>query len=513
MSAQYASSGCFIGSDVTSSRTAMIALLFVVGFSVSLWIYNGFFHPLASVPGPFLYGASGLLLRWHQVSGREPFILAELHRKYGDIVRIAPNDISYINSESWNAIYGRHATLGAHLERKLPKGPDLDFYGALGLFSADGEDHARQRRQLAPAFSERALREQEPLIARYIDCAISRFSDNAGAKRPIDLSSWFNYITFDIIGDLMFGHDVFECVKRSRHHPLVSELLARFEILTYVIAIQKSAPLLFSVLSYLMPRRVAQRQRDQANSIKDMVDKRLRTVTTRPDFTTLILREGKKGEPSLLENGEIYPTSAQILLAGSETVASALSGCVFLLLQHPVAMAKLKQEIRSSFSSEEEINSCTLPCSKYLLAVINEAMRIYPPTPNFLPRCVPAEGCTILGRFIPGGSSIGFTPFAAYHDESHFKDATEFIPERWLGTDPRYANDNLSVVQHFGVGPMNCIGMNLANLELRMVLARLLWKFDLELMPGSENWFDQKAFVIWFRRPLLVKFVSRDTSG
>lgn len=356
------------------------------------------------------------------------------------------------------------------------------------------------------------MREQEPLITGYIDCAISRFSESAAVGRPIDLSAWFNYITFDIIGDLVFGNDVFECVKNSRYHPLVSELLARFEILTYAIAIQKLAPLLFSVLTRLMPRRVAERQRDQANSIKNMVNRRLQTVSDRPDLTTLILRKGKRSEPSLLENGEIYPTSAQILLAGSETVASALSGCVFLLLQHPNVMAKLKHEIRTSFRSEEEINSCMLSSSKYLLAVINEAMRIYPPTPNFLPRRAPAGGCTILERFIPGGTSVGFTAFAAYHDESHFKDATKFTPERWLGTDPRYANDNLGVVQHFGVGPMNCIGMNLANLELRMILARLLWRFNLELMPGNENWFDQKAFVIWFRRPLLVKLVSRDIS-
>lgn len=86
-----------------------------VGFMVSNWIYNGFFHPLASLPGPFLYGASGLPLRWHQVIGQEPFILAKLHHKYGYIVRIAPNDISYTNSESWSAIYGRHPSHeGAH---------------------------------------------------------------------------------------------------------------------------------------------------------------------------------------------------------------------------------------------------------------------------------------------------------------------------------------------------------------------------------------------------------------
>ncbi|KAI1461836.1 putative toxin biosynthesis cytochrome P450 monooxygenase [Annulohypoxylon moriforme] len=513
MSTGYFLSVVHLPLELTLPKITLLGLLLLLGFMVSHWIYNGIFHPLASFPGPFLYGASELPLRWHQVRGQEPFILAKLHHEYGPIVRIAPNDISYTSSDSWNAIYGHHATPGkSHLERNLPKEPDLDFYGALGLFSADGQDHTRQRRQLAPAFSERALREQEPLITRYVDRAISRFSDSAEVGMPIDLSSWFNYITFDIIGDLMFGHDVFECVEASRHHPLVSELLARLKILTYAIAIQSLAPFIFSILRFLTPRDVVEKQRAQANSIKAMVDSRLQTMTSRPDFVTLILREGKEGEPSLVENGEIYPTAAQILLAGSETVATALSGCIFLLLQHPDVMAKLKQEIRTAFRSEMEINSSTLSSKKYLLAVINEAMRLYPPIPNTIRRCTPAGGCTILGRFIPRGTAVGFTAFAAYRDESHFKDATNFIPERWLGIDPRYANDDLDVVQHFGVGPMNCIGVNLANLELRMILARLLWKFDIEIVPRSENWFNQKAFVVWCRQPLLVRLVPREAS-
>lgn len=208
--------------------------------------------------------------------------------------------------------------------RNLPKDPDLEFYGSLGLFSADGEDHFRQRRQLASAFSEKALREQEPLITYYVDGAMKRLRENAEAGQLVDLSSWFNFVTFDIIGDLMFGHDVFECVEKSRYHPLISQILARFEILVFAIAVQSVAPWLVSVLNVLMPRRIRERQRAQANSIKSMVNERLHTASSRPDFTTLILREGKKGEPSMLENGEIYPTSAQLVLAGSETVASTL---------------------------------------------------------------------------------------------------------------------------------------------------------------------------------------------
>ncbi|OTB06020.1 hypothetical protein M426DRAFT_259843 [Hypoxylon sp. CI-4A] len=480
---------------------------------ITKWIYNVYFHPLSSFPGPFIYRASQLPLRWHQVKGREPFVLAKLHKKYGPVVRIAPNDLSYTNVEAWKGIYGHHvAAGGVPLERNLPKSPDLDFYGALGLFSADGEDHIRQRRQLAPAFSQKSLREQEPLITRYIDHLMERFEEGAEAKRSVDLSGWLNFVTFDIIGDLMFGYDVFECIEKSRYHVLVSELLARFEVLAFAIAIQSIAPRVASLLNRLMPKRLREQYYAQANTIKNMVNKRLATSTTRPDFTTLVLREGREGGVSMLDNGEIYPTSAQIVLAGSETVATTLSGCIFLLLQHPDIMAKLKQEIRTEFRSDKDINFSALTDKKYLQAVLNEAMRVYPPTPASLRRCVPPEGCTILDKFIPGGTAVGFTPYPAYRDESNFRDADKFIPERWLGTNPRYEEDRRNAFEPFGFGPMNCIGINLAQLELHLILARLLWNFDIKLEPGSEDWFDQKVFVIWYRKPLPVRLVLRETS-
>ncbi|KAL7629148.1 hypothetical protein AAE478_000667 [Parahypoxylon ruwenzoriense] len=496
-----------------SLRNLSIAWLSLVAtFIVVYWIYNICFHPLASFPGPLLYSASELPLRWYQIRGKEPFKLAELHRKYGPVVRIAPNDISYTSTDAWKAIYGHHAAAsGVHLTRNLPKEPDINQYGALGIFSADAEDHARQRRQLAPAFSERALREQEPLISRYVDRLMKRLRENAEADKTVDLSAWFNFTTFDIIGDLWFGRDVFECVEKSRCHPMVLELLSRFEVLVFVIAIQRAAPWLSCALNILMPSRLREQQQAQANSIKHMVDRRLHSATSRPDFTTLILRESKKGEPSMLENGEIYPTSANMVLAGSETVATALSGCIFLLLHHPDIMAKLKREIRTGFRSETEITASGLSDKKYLIAVLSEVLRIYPPVPGFLERGVPAGGCTILGRFVPGGTTVGFTALSAFRDESYFKDGNEFIPERWLDMDPRYDSDNRDVFQPFGVGPLNCIGVNLAHLELRMILARLVWNFDIELMPGSDDWLNQKVFVIWYRLPLLARLIPRDS--
>ena len=79
------------------------------------------------------------------------------------------------------------------------------------------------------------------------------------------------------------------------------------------------------------------------------------------------------------------------------------------------------------------------------------------------------------------------------------------MPERWLG-DPKYADDRRGVVHPFSVGPRNCIGMNLAYAEMKVILARILWNFDLELCEQSKEWAENLVvYLIWAKEPLMVK--------
>lgn len=90
-----------------------------------------------------------------------------------------------------------------------------------------------------------------------------------------------------------------------------------------------------------------------------------------------------------------------------------------------------------------------------------------------------------------------------------FHKANEFHPERWLD-DPRFANDRRDAAQPFAVGPRNCIGMNLAFVELRLILARLIWNFDLKLDSSCDNWVDDMVeYFGWEKIPLLVSLTPR----
>ena len=95
--------------------------------------------------------------------------------------------------------------------------------------------------------------------------------------------------------------------------------------------------------------------------------------------------------------------------------------------------------------------------------------------------------------------------WACYHSAENFRDPYEFAPERWLD-DERYKDDRKKALQPFSLGPRNCLGINLAYAEMRVILARLVWNFDMELCKQSQNWVEgMKVFMIYQRPPLMVR--------
>jgi cytochrome P450 len=84
------------------------------------------------------------------------------------------------------------------------------------------------------------------------------------------------------------------------------------------------------------------------------------------------------------------------------------------------------------------------------------------------------------------------------------------MPERWLG-DPAYRDDRRECFQPFAYGPRDCLGQNMALHEMRLIIARLFFKFNLELCEESSRWDDQKAFVLWEKKPLMCRLAVAAT--
>lgn len=210
-----------------------------------------------------------------------------------------------------------------------------------------------------------------------------------------------------------------------------------------------------------------------------------------------------------MTRAEMNANSSILIMAGSETSATLLSGLVYYLLQNPIWLAKLQDEVRSTFTEEDQITFTSTSQLKIMTAIIQETFRVYPPVAGSMPRIVPKEGAVVAGTFIPGDTVIGIPQYVASRSSRNFTDPDKFAPERFLG-DERYASDKRSVMQPFSVGPRNCIGQTLAWAEVRTILGRLIWNFDLELLDARKVWERQMVFVLWSKPSLMVKLKARN---
>jgi cytochrome P450 len=136
------------------------------------------------------------------------------HQKYGDAVRIAPGEVSFISGETaWQDIYGfrtgNHKTPPYLKDRTwFPK----PMNGVASIITSDEELHARLRRNFSHGFSDKALRTQESIVQGFVDLLVHRLHEQVQEGTDVDIMRWYNYTTFDVIADLTFGEPLY-CLR------------------------------------------------------------------------------------------------------------------------------------------------------------------------------------------------------------------------------------------------------------------------------------------------------------
>ncbi|KAK4461500.1 cytochrome P450 [Cladorrhinum samala] len=465
-------------------------------------IYYAFFHPLSKIAGPKLYAASDIPYLYHIVRGNWPQKLKELHDRYGPVVRTTNNDVSFTTPGAWKTIYG-HRAAGQETFQKDRKGYRPTVSGHPNIIIANDADHRRQRRLLTHAFSDKALRGQEDIMKRYVDLLIAKLHERARTATPVvDIVKWYNFTTFDLIGDLAFGQP-FGCLESGGYHPWVAMIFESIKLGSLSTVILRH-PWLKPLARLFISRKLVRNQDNHRELTTQTAKRRLESGNlTREDFISYILRyNDEKG----MSEWEIIENSSILIIAGSETTATQLSGTTFWLLTrgNEDKYRRLVDEIRGRFEREEDITLISVQGLEYMNACFEESFRMYPPVPIALPRLTPDKGEVIEGYYIPRKVGVGVPQWASYQTERNFKNHDKFVPERWLG-DPEYENDVRAILQPFSTGPRNCIGRNLAYAEMRLILARLFWNFDLEMMPDSQNWNKQKIYTLWEKGAINVK--------
>lgn len=327
--------------------------------------------------------------------------LKELHAAYGPVVRTAPDELSFTHSSAWKTIYGQRCSGYAKYKKNYDTFHQSQSDLSYSLFIANDTDHQRMRRVLTHALSGRALKEQEPLIQSHVTILMRRLHEQVvliGGQ--VDLVNWYNWAAFDVIADLSFGRP-FNCLEDNQFRHWLNVLSKAWKVFTFVSACKSLSPSA-RLLRLLVPKSLIQNQLNHFNLVLDQVRKRLQSKTERPDFVSSIIKNNKEDG---LSTTEILSNASLLVAAGTETVATSLPAITYLLIRNPEVMARVTTEIRDAFKEEADICIHHVNQLRYLSAVIDEALRLFPPVPEGLPRVTPAEGDTICGYWVPGGVS------------------------------------------------------------------------------------------------------------
>jgi cytochrome P450 len=321
----------------------------------------------------------------------------EMHDQYGDVVRVGPNYLVYRTPGAWKEIYGHR-----HQAKTSMKSPEFNFHPPAGptIFNEDDESNSKIRRPLSHGFSDKTLMDQEPLVQHYVDLFLERLHEMVAADNgPVEMTRWYNYTTFDIIGDLSFG-EPFDCLRDKRYHPWVSII---FDVAVKTFAYGRAFmmyPYISWLIGIMLPRDLYRKRVELLEVSKEKVDRRLETQTGRPDYITYLTRD--KNERRFTKE-ELYANADILVIAGSETTATLLSGFTFYLLKSPPSYKALVEEIRGNFQRQEDITFQSVAKLQYLNAALEEGLRMYPPVPAVtIPRLVLNGGAIIEGQFVPG---------------------------------------------------------------------------------------------------------------
>ncbi|KAF4456709.1 hypothetical protein F53441_1265 [Fusarium austroafricanum] len=320
-------------------------------------------------------------------------------------------------------------------------------------------------------------------IAKLIAMLETKYLSTDQEYRPVDFAQKIQYFTLDVISDLAFGQpfgyieqdaDVFDFIKITKSFFPVTLVMANIPSLVSLLHSRLFSGLLpkesdklgFGAFIGVANKKVAERFAPGAES--------------RPDMLGSFIRHGLTQEQASRE-------SLLNVVAGSDTSATTIRLIMLSLLSNPVAYRKLQTEIDNAIKSgtvSSPITDAEAKALPYLQAVLQEGLRIKAPAAGPLFKQVPLQGDYIDGKFIPGGTQIGQSPFSIYHSKETFgQDAGLFLPERWLKADSAKFEAMSEVVSLvFSSGRYQCLGKPVAFIELNKIFVELLRRFDFSMV-------------------------------
>ncbi|RYP56982.1 hypothetical protein DL769_009780 [Monosporascus sp. CRB-8-3] len=333
------------------------------------------------------------------------------------------------------------------------------------------------------ALSDQSIRQFDPTLLQQIDTFLKNVLKQSKASSPKNMTPACRHLGLDVIGQLGFGYDL--ALQAKDEHRFLKDAIV-FSNFRINLSMQ-FPPLIWFRPDYLvtlLPNSIRTRL---LAVVKKMIVARLaQPVGAKHDLLSFISPK-LKTDLKEVQEGELWPEAVFFFGAGGDMTATALAGAFFYLSRNPDCYRKLTTEIRSAFTSADEIHGGRqLASCRYLRACIDESLRMASPVPTTLWREQdPSEdGRRLLivdGHVIPRGTLVGINIYSLHHNEKYFPNPFTFRPERWLENN----ESARAAFIPFSVGSRTSAGKPLAYQEINLALAKTLWYFDFEPAPGA----------------------------
>jgi len=343
-----------------------------------------------------------------------------------------------------------------------------------GLLTAEDEAWRRSRRVAAPLFSPKAIAQLPDDMRDAAEAMRDRWFARAGVAEPLDLAAEFQRLTYEIVSRTVFSGAL--DADRARVHANMAiyfDTFGRIDLASILNlpwwlptpAALKARPAL-DVFRSIVDRIVAERGQDPGREVRDLLDRLMLT----PDPKTNLK----------LPSATVADNVLTFLAAGHETTGNALSWILYLLSLYPETEEAVIAELHATFG--EGLPRRDLFGRLIMTrAVIDEALRLYPPAP-FIGREAICEDA-LAGRPIRPGTQVLISPWIVHRHRLLWEEPDAFRPERFLPREK--ASIKRGAFIPFGLGPRTCIGEGFAVQEMITVLAVILPTFRFRLAEPS----------------------------
>jgi len=343
-----------------------------------------------------------------------------------------------------------------------------------GLLTSDGETWRQQRRLIQPTFHRRRIAQFGELMTAATQKMVDRWD---ATSAPLDIDAEMMQLSLEIVGQALFSLDLSQSAGE-----LTRAVLTMLDYVVYRASTPLAAPLWWPTRRngrFLAARRLLN------NVIAEMVQNRRAQLAAgqqpADDLLTMLLEARDPESGDGMSDAQIRDEIITLLIAGHETVASALTWCWYLLAQHPEQLARLQEELDGVLDGRRPTiaDLAQLPLTR---AIFDETLRLYPPAWIITRRAIAAD--KLGDGEIPANGLILISPYVVHRHPGFWPEPEQFRPDRFLpgASDgrPRFA------YIPFGGGPRLCIGDQFALTEAQLIIAEVARRGRLALVPDQK---------------------------